>query len=62
MSWCDHEFIEFTYPKIKNKKRLVCAYCGHIREVCDDGTVIIITKSHEQPDINTNTTKTGKFK
>lgn len=49
--FCNHEFVEFEYPPFPQMKRLVCSYCGHIREVYNDGTIKII-KTDEQPNYN----------
>jgi hypothetical protein len=45
---CDHEFIQFADKQAKEKTgivmkvRAVCIYCGHSRNIYEDGTVEII--------------------
>jgi len=42
MNQCPHYFVEFnTSIRTGISRRLVCAYCGHIREVFENGEIVV---------------------
>ena len=58
MNDCVHEFIDFGFFNEPDFKRIVCAYCGHVREISKDGEIVVKQQignvKHEQPKQNSN--------
>lgn len=53
MNKCNHEFIIFKSKS--DHARIVCAYCGHVRDVYRNGEVHILKENGEIKNKTTNT-------